>query len=202
VPDQRERAVRLFWRAPDGEWTCSQPGKGVAPLGGHVAQYAKLISDLDELEDETADAEKLFRILERLAPLQRAARNLHQVLQSARKLIPADRNLIDLRDQAYEIERNAELLFSDIRNTMDFMTAHRAEQQADASHQMTVAAHRLNILAAFFFPVATLSTLFGTNLRHGLEELHPPYLFVGLIGTSLVCGVIMLLCITRRVRSG
>ena len=61
------------------------------------------------------------------------------------------------------------LLYNEARNSLDFSIARRGEEQARSSHRMAVSAHRLNLLAAFFFPIATLTALFGVNLRHGLE---------------------------------
>ncbi len=64
--------------------------------------------------------------------------------------------MIDHRDRAYELSRQAELLYDDAKNSMDVAVVRRAEEQARASHQMTSSAHRLNIMAALFFPFATL----------------------------------------------
>ena len=56
---------------------------------------------------------------------------------------------------------------------------------------MSVAAHRLNILAAFFFPLATLSAIFGMNLRHGFETEPWPAPFIVLIALGLGIGIIL-----------
>ena len=63
---------------------------------------------------------------------------------------------------------------------------------------MVVAAHRLNMLAAFFFPIATLTAIFGVNLRHGYEERHVPQLFLVIIGVGLLMGLLLTLFIGRR----
>ena len=44
------------------------------------------------------------------------------------------------------------------------IVAKQAEQQSRASHRMSAAAHRLNILAAFFFPIITLTALLGLDV--------------------------------------
>jgi hypothetical protein len=62
---------------------------------------------------------------------------------------------------------------------------------------MAVSAHRLNLLAAFFFPIATLSAVFGVNLKHGLEDFPPPLLFIGVIALSLVFGGILTAFVTQ-----
>ena len=64
------------------------------------------------------------------------------------------------------------------------------DREAAASHDMAIAAHRLNMLAAFFFPIATLSAVFDTSLRHPLEQYIPaPYAFYSVIGLGLFLGV-------------
>ena len=103
-------------------------------------------------------------MLEQLTPTHRAAQNLYQVLQEARNMCPDYRDIIDVRDRAYVIERTADLLFSGTKNSLDFIVAKRAEEQVHASHRMAAAAHRLNILAAFFFPIITLTTIFGVDV--------------------------------------
>ena len=58
--------------------------------------------------------------------------------------------------------------------------------------------HRLNVLAAFFFPIATLMAIFGTNLQHGLETLSPPIPFLIVLGIGFLAGCIMTGFIKRR----
>ena len=53
---------------------------------------------------------------------------------------------------------------------------------------MAISAHRLNILAAFFFPMVTLATIFGMSLEHGFERLYAPLPFFGLIAFGLLLG--------------
>ena len=108
------------------------------------------------------------------------------------------RDVINFRDQTYEIERASELMHADSKNALDFMIARRAEEQAKLSHQMGVSSHRLNVLVAFFFPIATLSSVFGTNLLHGYETKHAPTLFVAMLATGLVSGLILKAIITRK----
>ena len=57
---------------------------------------------------------------------------------------------------------------------------------------MAVASHRLNMLAAFFFPIATLSAVFDTSLSHPLEQyIPPPYAFYSVIGLGLFLGLML-----------
>jgi Mg2+ and Co2+ transporter CorA len=39
--------------------------------------------------------------------------------------------------------------------------------------QALQASHRLNILAALFFPLTAIASLFGMNLAHGMNERRP-----------------------------
>ena len=94
----------------------------------------------------------------------------------------------------------AELLYSDSKNSLDFVIARRSEQQAEASHQMAVSSHRLNVLAAFFFPIATLSAIFGVNMRFGLEQdrMNSIVPFVSMLLLGLVTGFVLKSLITRK----
>lgn len=96
-----------------------------------------------------------MRILENVGPLHHAARNLHATLQAAREAIPEDRDLIDLRDWAYDLERTLDLLQRNTQHALDF-------------HSVQVA-NRLNVLAAIFFPVTAIASVFGMNLVSGFE---------------------------------
>jgi hypothetical protein len=197
-PEEDERVARFFWRKPDGSWTSNELGSGTAALRKHVTEYAEAVERCDQREDVAASAEEHFDVLEALAPLHRATRHLHQVLQEARKLCPSDRDIIDFRDRAYDTERSAELAYNGAKNALDFAVARRAEEQARSSHRMAVSAHRLNLLAAFFFPIATLSAVFGVNLRHGYETAQPPVPFLALVVGGLACGVLLTSLLTHK----
>jgi hypothetical protein len=107
------------------------------------------------------------------------------------------------RDQAYDLNRRAELLHDDLKNGLDYAVARQAEQQAESTYQISVAAYRLNVLAAFFFPIATLMAVFGSNLKHGFEdwdEVNRPYLLLGVLAAGLLFGMILSLFITRPMK--
>jgi hypothetical protein len=54
---------------------------------------------------------------------------------------------------------------------------------------MALSGHRLNMLVAFFFPIAALTSVFGTNLSHPLEQyLPPPSAFFSVIAAGLILG--------------
>ncbi len=197
-PGEHERLGRYFWRSPDGEWVSKDLGKGVQALSRHVEEYEDRVVRLDRQEDAASTIEDYFEILEQLAPVYRAIRNMHLVLQQARKACPDDQDLINLRDRAYSLERSAELLFDGSKSALEFAVAKRAEQQARSSYQMEVSAHRLNMLVAFFFPVATLTAIFGVNLEHGLEAYRPPLGFVAVIVVGLALGAVLASFVSRR----
>jgi hypothetical protein len=90
------------------------------------------------------------------------------------------------------------LLQSDAKNALDLTIARRAEEQVDTSYHMAVSAHRLNVLVAFFFPIATLCAIFGTNLDTGLEHMSPPYPFLATIGSGMAIGVVLKFLVTRK----
>lgn len=197
-PNENQRHGRFFWRDPEGQWVSKERGTGVNALNQHLEDYEEMITSLDRLEEQATSSAEYFAILEQLSPLHRAATNLHQVLQEAREQCPEFRELINLRDRAYGIERTAELLLVEVKNALDVAVAKRAEEQAISSHQMAVSAHRLNKLAAFFFPIATLMAIFGANLRHGWEEAWPPIPMLIVLGLGLALGGILTIFVTRK----
>ncbi len=207
-PEDDVRAGRFFWRNPDGNWKSKELGSGIGSLNKHLDEYEDLIATLDKQEEEAKTADAYFEVLERLTPIHRAARNLHQVLQESRKMCPDYRDIIDVRDRAYAIERMADLLFSGTKNALAFAVAKRAEEQAHASQRMAAAAHRLNILAAFFFPIITLTAIFGVDIATltAVFGFDPQFvvpidrvrlIFLGLILFSLVVGGILTSFVSR-----
>lgn len=169
-PDDRTREGILFWRSPAGDWQCNRGGPGPGGIKRHVQTYSELEARLTAEYEQAADLTTLFDLVETLTPLVRAARNMHQALQTARESIKQDGLLIELRDLAYEVMRNLEVLSEDVRNAIQHRTAREAEEQAQLSRQALQASHRLNILAALFFPLTAVASLFGMNLAHGLNQ--------------------------------
>jgi hypothetical protein len=195
--DENQRAPRFYWRQPEGTWHSSETSGGASTMIKHLDEYQQLLEKIDRSLDSATLARDYFAVMSHLAPLLRAARNLHKTLQEAREAI-ASPELITLRDRAYENERMAELLYEDARNGLDFATARRAEQQSEASHRMESAAHRLNLLAAFFFPLATLSSLFGVNMVHGFEQAPGPLPFLIMLSVGLLCGCALTLFVSAN----
>lgn len=200
-PEETARNGRFFWRKLDGTWESDCLGAGAGAIGKHLDEYLEVTKQLESQDERADSAADYFSVIYHLSPIYRTVRNMHFALQQARELSPDDRDIINFRDHAYRIERTAELLMEDARGSLDFLIARRTEEHAESSHQMAVASHRLNILAAFFFPLATLSALFGVNLRHGLEKtqsaseipavLPPSFPFVILILTGVVLGFVI-----------
>jgi hypothetical protein len=196
-PDEETREGRFFWRKPDGSWLSTEQGAGLASLFEHVSEYDRLLEQCDRIEERASTAAEYFQVVHTVTPLARALRNMHQVFQEARQALPDDRDLINLRDRAYDLVRTADLLHTDAKNGLEFAIARRAEEQAHAAHKMAVSSHRLNTLAAFFFPIATLSAIFGANLRHGYENSPPPGPFLLLLAAGLACGFLLHRVIAR-----
>ena len=197
-PNENQRHGRFFWRDATGQWVSKDRGTGINALNKHLEEYEELIATLDRLEEQATTASEYFAILEQLSPVYRAAKNLHSVLQEARETCPDIRELINLRDRAYGIERSAELLLAEVKNALDVAVAKRAEEQAATSHRMSVSAHRLNMLAAFFFPIASLMAIFGANLRHGWEDTWPPIPMLVVIALGLALGGILTVFVSKR----
>jgi hypothetical protein len=164
-----DRRCRLFWRHPDGSWRSNSLGDDVQALRRHLTEFADRVEKLEKEWQSARTAQDYYLLLLAVAPLHRTSRNLHATLQQAREAVPSDRDLINFRDRAGEIERSLELLHGDAKNGLDFMVAYQSELQSHRMYEMAVSAHRLNLLAAVFFPIATLAAVFGMNLAHGLD---------------------------------
>lgn len=190
------RVGRYLWRTAEGVWSASDGGDGPAVLMKHLAEYAAMIARFDRQEEIAHSAAEYFLVIEGLLPLIRSTFHLHQVLQEARKLMPDDRGLINARDQAYELERTVDLLYTSAKNGLDFEIAKRAEEEAIAARTMARSAHRLNILAGFFFPLATISSVMGMDMAN-LSPAEWSRMGVIVIA-GLMVGLILALFITRQ----
>lgn len=166
---KRERDGVFFWRKPDGKWESSVKGEGLFALRRHVEEYCLAEERYSEEFEQAESAEDYFRILQEVAPLHHASMSLHATLQAAREGIPEDYDIIDLRDQSYDLERTLSLLYADTKNALDYHIAKKSEEQAQISMESVKTESRLNILAAIFFPLTAIASVFGMNLRSGLE---------------------------------
>ena len=57
-----------------------------------------------------------------------------------------------------------------------FRMVQEAEEQGRLGREALNASHRLNVLGALFFPLTAVTSLFGMNLSHGMDE-HSAVLF-------------------------
>lgn len=194
---QPERVGQLFWLEPDGDWHSSIPGAGPAGLEEHLATFSRATDLLHEEVEKSRGSEAYFKVLGKLSPMARSTRNMYSTLQEARKLRNADPQLVDWRDQAYEISRRVELLQSDAKTALEFEVARQAEAQAESSHQMATSAHRLNVLVAFFFPLATLSAVLGTNIQHLIPGVQHKIALLLMLIIGLMLGSGLTYLVTR-----
>lgn len=189
-PDDAKREGVLFWRSPGGEWQCNRGGPGVGGVKRHVQAYAELEAKLTADFEQATTLDQLFDLLAALTPLVRASRNQHAALQAAREAVKAEPALIEVRDLAYEVERNLEVLLEDTRNAVSYRSAREAEEQARVSRAALHASHRLNTLAAWFFPLTAITSLFGMNFAHGLDTRSPVWFWaVFALGVGLGFGM-------------
>jgi tetratricopeptide (TPR) repeat protein len=203
VPEAGESNRRgiIFWREPSGEWHASNGDPGKVAISNLLGKYEKALEEFDQMEAKAQRSDEYLVLLEGLGPFVRASRNWLNVLQDARTAYPDALELIDLRDRAYEISRTAELLNQDARNSMDVAVVRRAEEQSLASAQMAVSAHRLNALAAIFFPLATLGTIFGTSLTEGWTWSRTPVPFLLFLAAGGFFGVVLSAFVHRKAQS-
>jgi hypothetical protein len=190
-PEDMYRKGRFFWRQPDGTWQNSEFKGGPDALNRHLEEYQQLLEDFDEKVDQATSSLEYLEVLNHLGPVYRALCHATQALQVAREAIPKDKYLIDYRDNAYRLERIAELLIQDAKNALEYIIAKQAEEQAQVSARIELSTHRLNLLIAYFFPIATLSTIFGSNFRHGYEQYMTPYPFWIMVGAGLLLGFVI-----------
>ena len=188
-PDDASREGVLFWRNPAGEWQWSR-GTGSGALKRHIQSYSELEAKLTHDYEQAKDTNALFDLVEALTPLTRAARNMHNAIQAGREGIKNDGYLIEMRDLAYEVDRNFDLLLEDVRNAIQHRTAREAEEQARLGKEALRASHRLNTLAALFFPVTAIASIFGMQFSHGLNP-NSPAIFWAVFAIGVALGFVM-----------
>ena len=88
-----------------------------------------------------------------------------------------------LRNLASTVERTAELLKEDATYSLEYFMAKQAESQA-------LAGHRLNLIAAIFFPILAFASIFGMNLEHGFDH-EAPWLFWLFVAIGIVIGMVL-----------
>lgn len=196
-----ERKAKLLWRAPSGAWACNSDGSEIDLLKKHVASFAALVEQLENQVQEAEGADDYFRLLQAIGPLHRSSRNLHSTLQQAREMVSEDREIIVARDSAGDIERALELLHLDAKNGLDYTVARKSELQSQQTYEMAVSAHRLNILAAIFFPITALSSIFAMNPALAPEHLLHTASFWTVVGAGTISGLLLSRTLSKTVQS-
>jgi len=164
------RNARLFWRSPEGDWKSDSLGVGINALRTHLTEFADRLQRLEDAIQKAGGADDYYRLRRTVAPIRRAAHGMHVALQQARELCPDDRELIGCRDQALNVELASDFALDDAQHGLEYAIAKQTEEQAKAGH-------RLNLMAALFFPLATLAAVFGMNVQHPLHDVDGPWLF-------------------------
>jgi hypothetical protein len=190
-PGVPERRGVLFWRDPKGEWKTNERGRGKVALRELVGRYAARVDELEAAYAAASNASTLFPVLRAIDPLVRASKHLHETLQAARETVRLDRDIINARDAAGEVERATELLCAEARHALEFEIAEAAEVQAKVNAELALTGQRLNMLAAIFLPLTAVGSVFGMNLAHGLEAAGAPVTFWAVAATGLLVGLII-----------
>jgi CorA-like Mg2+ transporter protein len=192
VPAAGETAVepRLFWRDKQGGWRSSSKGAGVAALRTHLQEFEDAVESQERRLSVARLAQEYFDVLRTSTPMLRTARNLHRTLQEAREACD-DRELINLRDRAGDVERALELLVSESRDGLDYTAARQAEDQAAVSLELARQSHKLNVITAVFLPITALASVFSMTLHSGLEGLAAPWVFWGVVAAGVSLGLVL-----------
>ncbi|MEO7099911.1 MAG: CorA family divalent cation transporter [Luteolibacter sp.] len=161
--DDEVRSAMVVWRDTAGDWKSSPNPGGLEGLESLLSSYRTAIHELDDAVESAKSAREYFEVMRKMHPLQRATRNMFDAIQSVRRVLPDDTRIINVRDQAADLERAIELVAADAKAGMDFTLAESANQQAISAEVANQEARRLNRMAAFFFPLATLVAVFGMN---------------------------------------
>ncbi len=193
--DDELRRAFVLWGQADGTWKSYPAGGGLAALDAHLESYRKAIHELDADVEAAKSPRDYFEVMKRAHPLLRSTRHQLAVMEGARKARPNERRLIVARDRAIELERAIDLATGDAKAGMEFSMAVNAEDQARSAHEAGMEARRLNRLAAFFFPLATLVAIFGVNPPTEVLEM-PGFPWVVIIG--VMAGLLVLLSLSRR----
>lgn len=197
VEDDEVRTAVVFWRNPAGDWKGSPLGGGLGGLEAHLESYRSAIHALDEAVESAKTARQYFDVMRVVHPLQRSTRNLLEVIQATREALPEESRIINIRDQAVDAERAIELVAADAKSGMDFTIAEAASDQAASADEANREARRLNRLAAFFLPLATLVSLFGMNPPESAYQ-EPGFWIV--LATGLALGLIVFSVVSLKNR--
>ncbi len=183
TPASAQRYVRLFWRSPDGTWASDDLGAGINALQRHVTEFNDRVLKLEEKEHGATSPEEYFQIRREVTPIYRSAQHMSATISRSYEMFQDDRGLLACRNLAATVERTAELVKEDATYGLEYFMAKQAESQA-------LAGHRLSLIAAIFFPILVVASIFGMNLEHGFEH-KAPLLFWLLVASGIVIGMVM-----------
>lgn len=196
APDMIQRIPAFFWRQPSGEWKTHRTTMPCGTLGDFLANYEKLILELETLENTASAAATFHGILEVAAPLLRAIRQFHRAIQHARDFVKDDRELINYRDRAAGLERTGELLLQDAQFGLNYIVARQAEAQAENARRMTATAHRLNILAALFLPLTAVASVLAMDVKSRIPDTFENFWLI--VGGSFGLGLLIAFAIRKK----
>jgi len=77
-------------------------------------------------------------------------------------------------------------VLGDVGNAIQHRSARKTAEQAKLHEQAFHFSHRLNTLAALFFPLTANASIFGMNLAHGLNQQRPAIFWLVFV---LGCGL-------------
>lgn len=191
VPKSKEpeRDALVFWRKADGQWRGPEGSEGLRGISRLLDRYQAVIDDYEARIDETEEINEVFEMIRHAGPIARSMRNLAGALEAAVTADEDHRILIGLRDRAREVQRAAELLYSDAKLTLDFWQAESAEEHQEAAERLNVIAYRLNLMAGFFLPLVAVAGLLGMNVE--IPDFLQPW-FWWILTAGLTLGVIVL----------
>jgi len=125
---------------------------------------------LGGLEDHLESYEKKIHALDEDVETADSPHDFFKVMKSAHPLLRATRNKLAVLEALRK-----------------FSVAMNAEEQAQAANQSSNEAKRLNRLVAFFFPLATVASIFGMSPAQ--EVIQSPNFWTVLMG-SIAAGII------------
>lgn len=183
IAGSSQRELGMFWRSSDGTWKSNELGGGIQALQRHVNEYGNRALELEDMENKAVAADDFFYVRNEIAPVHRAAKNMFAAISRAYEILPTDKGLLICRNLAASVERTTELLKDDVTYGIEYAMAKQAEAQSLASH-------RLNLIAAVFFPILSFAAIFGMNLDHGFEG-KSTWVFWSFVAVGVSLGLIM-----------
>lgn len=172
IPERGQpREGTFYWWDRNHQWFVYRQGHpytpqedGLAALSAHVERYEAMLDQLRDDYEEARRAHHYLAILENVALKSHAADNLYRTLETARtfmrdKKIAYTVEIINLRDRAYNLNREFELLYRDTQNALDYREAQASEM--------------LNLLILIFFPLSLIASLIQTGITDQILNIAP-----------------------------